>query len=341
MQIQISDIIIRPIELEDYNMVLQMANFAQDGMTNLPREEATLSDKIHHSINSFKNPRLEGCQYMFVMEHTPSKMIVGLSAVKSQVGYFNPLIHFNQSSYASKDKTKTFDVLHIDSFTKGPSEVCSLYLRPDCRGQSIGRFLSLHRFLFMAPHQALFQKTVLAEMRGVSTKEGGSPFYSHVWEKRIHKPFVEADAFYAKDPKAIMEHAPMYPIEISMLSTWAKEVIGEPHNKTVPAYHLLQNQGLVFNNRICILDAGPMLECPIKDVSVVKNMSKIKISKSVEFYDESKYKLQSVMLSNGDLGSYRAGVGLLDGDTLVVSSSVLKQLKCKIGEEVYVSKLYS
>ena len=48
--IQLDDIFIRPIQASDYETVLLMARFAQEGMTNLPKNSQDLKEKITYEI---------------------------------------------------------------------------------------------------------------------------------------------------------------------------------------------------------------------------------------------------------------------------------------------------
>ena len=340
LHVHAHEVCIRPIRLDDFDAVFQMAHFAQDGMTNLPKDPSLLGDKLHKACESFASPSLSSSLYLFVMEHIPTKMLLGISGIVSRAGDEIPLHYFRMESYSPKMVSEVYDVLHLDAMSYGPTEVCTLYIRPDCRGKGIGRFMSLHRFLFMAPHLSLFQPTVLAEMRGMSDRHGFSPFYAYVWENRFSMSFQEADTFCVKHPEQIPELAPRSPIEVSLLSDWAQEVVGQPHSKTVPAYKLLEGQGFNFNRKVCLLDAGPILECNTQDVCVI---SQSKTTSDVCVVSDSEIlELQGnwVMVSTGTVSDYRAVLGHFFQERVFVTEASYQYLSQSPSKKVVYSPLY-
>jgi arginine N-succinyltransferase len=339
--IQLDDIFIRPIQASDYETVLLMARFAQEGMTNLPKNSQDLKEKITYAITSFQKPTIDDAQYLFVMEHIPTKEVIGISGIIAQIGSKHPLFHFNLNLYKPTDSKEVyFDTLHLDSYFKGPTEICTLYVRPEFRGSGIGRMLSLHRFLFMTPHQSLFDTRIIAEMRGVSNKQGFSPFYAYVWEKRFGITFPEADTFCAKHPSKITEFAPRYPIEIHFLSDWAQDVIGKPHKNTEAAHALLLKQGFVFNNKVCMLDAGPILECELSQIELVKESRVARIDSFLKTPISQHKKEEIVMLSNGDISNYKACLAIFDGHSVSLPEH-LQGVGFSINDHVMIAPLFS
>lgn len=340
LHVQAHEVSIRPVSLDDFDSVFQMAHFAQVGMTNLPKDPILLGDKLHDSCESFLSPTLGSASYLFVMEHIPTGVLLGISGIVSRVGVQHPLHYFRTETYQPSGCSETYDVLHLDAMSSGPSEVCTLYIRPDCRGKGIGRFMSLHRFLFMAPHLSLFQPTVLAEMRGMSDRHGFSPFYAYVWENRFDTSFQEADAFCVKYPHKIPELAPRYPIEVSLLSDWAQEVVGQPHKRTVPAYKLLEDQGFRYNGNVCLLDAGPILECATSDVSVIAEYCSVDSLCVVP--DEEFLELTGrwVMVSTGSVSHYRAVLGRFEQGRLFVTDAMNKTLENSDSNNIVYAPLY-
>jgi arginine N-succinyltransferase len=320
--------------------VFQMAHFAQVGMTNLPKDPELLGDKIHHACESFASPTLESATYLFVMEHIPTQTLLGISGIVSRVGVTHPLHYFRLESYTPSGVKETYNVLHLDAMAVGPTEVCTLYLRKDARGKGIGRFMSLHRFLFMGPHLSLFQPTVLAEMRGMSDRHGFSPFYAYIWENRFLTSFQEADAFCVKYPHKIPELAPRYPIEVSLLSDWAQEVVGQPHQQTVPAFKLLEGEGFRFNQKVCLLDGGPILEAKTRDIRVISSMNTTRTLKAVSEKDFLDLPGSWVMVSTGTVSDYRAVLGHAHQGQIFVTDASFNALKATQPNEFVYSPLY-
>lgn len=340
LHVQAHEVCIRPVTLDDFDSVFQMAHFAQDGMTNLPKDPELLGDKIHKACASFSAPSLESSLYLFVMEHIPTGVLLGISGIVSRVGVEHPLHYFRMDSYSPNGVSEVYNVLHLEAMSLGPTEVCTLYIRPDCRGKGIGRFMSLHRFLFMAPHLSLFQPSVLAEMRGMSDRHGFSPFYAYVWENRFSTSFQEADTFCVKHPHRIPELAPRYPIEVSLLSDWAQEVVGQPHIKTVPAYKLLEGQGFRFNRKVCLLDAGPILECPTHDIDVISKTTSTPDLCVVSEEDILNLQGVWVMVSTGTIHDYSVVLGQMFQDRVFLTEANYQRLLPLGLKQIVYSPLY-
>ncbi len=73
---------------------------------------------------------------------------------------------------------------------------------------------------------------------------------------------------------------PRLPIYINLLSKEAQEVIGKVHENTVPALKLLENEGFVCRDYVDIFDAGPTVECDMRNIESVRHSfrAKVKIS---------------------------------------------------------------
>ena len=78
------------------------------------------------------------------------------------------------------DTVQDVETLHLEKIHDGPTEIGSLFLLPEYRGQKRGRLLSLSRFAFMAAHPKRFAEDVIAEMRGVMSEDGQCPFWEAI-----------------------------------------------------------------------------------------------------------------------------------------------------------------
>jgi len=97
---------------------------------------------------------------------------------------------------------------------------------------------------------------VIAELRGICGKEG-SPLYDHLFEYKLDKTFLEADAeYFDRNPNSLGDIVPIgnvptydFPIEVKMS-------LAQPHPTGIGAMRLLQNEGFIFSGTIDLFDAG-------------------------------------------------------------------------------------
>ncbi|MGL4714345.1 MAG: arginine N-succinyltransferase, partial [Aeromonas sp.] len=75
----------------------------------------------------------------------------------------------------------------------------------------------------------------------------------------------------------IAELMPKYPIYINLLSKEARAVIGQTHDKTRPAIKMLQDEGFVNRGYVDIFDAGPTVECDVKNIRSVRRSKKLRV----------------------------------------------------------------
>src|SRR5271165_1198849 len=87
-------LIIRPIANDDLPALEALSQSAGFGLTSLPKDAKLLKRRIKASLRGFENlvdedpPR--GETYLFVLEDTDCKTVVGTSGIVSKVGGFEP-----------------------------------------------------------------------------------------------------------------------------------------------------------------------------------------------------------------------------------------------------------
>lgn len=201
--------------------------------------------------------------------------MVGTCAIDAAVGLSQPFYNYHIGKVVhSSPKLGIYNVvetLTLSNDYTGNSELCTLFLRECAREGLNGRLLSKHRFLFMAEHPELFDETVFAEMRGVSDANGHSPFYEWLQTHFFSMDFPTVDYLTGIGKKRfIAELMPKYPIYVNLLSKEARAVIGQTHEKTRPAIKMLQDEGFVNRGYVDIFDAGPTVECDVKNIRSVR-----------------------------------------------------------------------
>lgn len=268
---------VRPIRESDLAGLLELVRSNPDRLTTLPEDPAYLEDRIHHSLRSFypKIAQPGGECYTFVLDDGQGRLL-GTAAVTARVGGFDPFYSFEirreKFTYPPFGVETETGVLHLKRSHKGPSEIGSLFLHPDCRGRGFGRLLSLSRFLFMGAFPNRFDKEVIAEIRGWVGTNGQPPFWESVARPFFHCDFGQADRSSALGNKSFIEALmPRHPLYIFLLPAEARQAIGRVHPHAEPASHLLKQEGFRETDEVDIFDAGPTLTARLRQIRTVRS----------------------------------------------------------------------
>lgn len=102
--------IIRPIEQKDLDGLMELLKDSGHGLTSLPRDPEVLRKRIRHSERSFAHredgPR--GEDYLFAMEELFTGRIVGVCAIISKIGGFEPYYF-----YRLEEELRESKMIHI------------------------------------------------------------------------------------------------------------------------------------------------------------------------------------------------------------------------------------
>lgn len=284
--------VMRPVRTSDLDQIVELAELTSFGLTTLPRDVNLLSKRIRHSEQSFANidnGEPTGQSYLLVMEETESGQVVGTSGIVSKVGGFEPFYAYRIETSIHESLAlqirKEIPVLHLVAEHNGPSEIGSLFLHPQHRGHGNGRMLSLSRFLMMAEFPQLFDREVIAEMRGVIDDQGQSPFWDALGKHFFDLDFPKADYLSIVNKEFIGDLMPVHPIYLPLLPQEAQAVIGEVHENTKPARRLLESEGFRFQQMIDIFEAGPILHCPRDMIRAVRESRQAVVDELVDAID--------------------------------------------------------
>ena len=249
--------IVRQINENDLNGLLNLAKKAGTGITTLQNDKVLLQKRLEHTLYSFNKTvdKPKGESYLFVMED--DNEIVGICGIISKVGGFEPFYTYVTDT-------------EVHEKHSGPTEIGTLYLLPKAR-KGNGKLLSYSRFLFMAEYLDRFEKEVIAEMRGVVTTRGHSPFYEYCMKHFLKIDYMNADYLSMKNKQFIEDLMPNHPIYINLLPTYVKKVLGKVHKNTEPAMGMLKKQNFKFNGEIDIFEAGPTYSCETNNINSIKN----------------------------------------------------------------------
>jgi arginine N-succinyltransferase len=269
-------VFVRPVAMSDLDSLVELAALAGVGLTTLPKDRDLLTRRINASLESFRRQpdRPGGESYLFVMEDSASRRVVGACGVVSKVGGFEPFYGYHIETQLFESKVigvrREVPILKLVEEHDGPCEIGSLFLHPDFRKSGNGRLLQLVRFLFIAEHPRRFEQTVISEIRGVLDDRGHSPFWAALGWHFFGIDFAEADRLSVTNKKFIADLMPDHPIYIPLLPPDARAVIGQPHRESARAVRNLEAEGFRFAGMVDIFDAGPVMSCPRDEVRTVR-----------------------------------------------------------------------
>ncbi|MDZ4850883.1 MAG: arginine N-succinyltransferase [Pirellulaceae bacterium] len=336
--------VLRPIRKNELSQLYSLVQSIEGSLTSLPLNEEFLDDRIHESIRAF-SPRVRkagGESYLFVLEQTKTGELCGTSGIVSRVGGFDPFysykIHREKLVHKPSKTEREIPVLHLHETHSGPSEICSLFLRPDCRRAGTGRLLSLGRFHFMQAFPQRFDTTVIAEMRGYIDQTGRSPFWEAVGKHFIDYDFSTADFLVGLGNKDfIADLMPRHPIYLSLLPEEVQAVIGRVHTQTQPALAMLESEGFQSTDEIDIFDAGPCVRASLQEIRTLR----LATTSTIRDLETLAHDAVIQLLSNARL-DFRACLGAVkphsDG-SVSIDSAVALALQLQPGENVTWSPL--
>ncbi len=297
-------LLIRPVSMTDLHDLLELSIEAGKGMTSLPNDSEAMGHNIQRSIDSFaSNKGRDEDYFLLVMEDTEREKVVGTAGVYSQVGarqafYAYRLMSTNHHSH-SLDKQVNNDILQLTNDYTGCSEVGTLFLSPQYRGN--GHWLAKSRYMLMAQFPERFSSHVIAELRGYIDIQGVSPFWNAIGRNFFEMDFEKADNLCGVGSNQfITELMPKYPIYTKLLPQDAQDVIGKPNRAGLRAKELLEEEGFEYDNVVDIFDAGPIMRARIKSLRSIRRMDQ-----GLATITDEKMTTSKCMVSNGQLENFR------------------------------------
>ena len=336
-------LIVRPIKQSDADDLIRLARLAGPGFTSLAVSDDDLRARVKKSLASFKAKiDTPGDQaYLLVLEDTDKNQIVGMSAVKAQVGYNKPFFSFKllnivQSSNAA-DRLFNMEVMLLVNEYTGSSEVGTLFVEPRMRGTGAGRLIAQSRYMLIAAGPERFAENFISELRGRVDENGYSPFWEALGRKFFQMDFAEADKITAKtDNQFITDLMPKYPIYTTLLSDEAQAVIGRAHKDGAGARRLLRDEGFRYEKFVDIFDAGPTVAAPRDQIRTVKDSHVLK----VKIYDRvTPTPTHRALVSNNKVSGFRSIYTKKCSFTkehVCLEADIVAALEVKPGDEVRV-----
>ncbi|MFP5518326.1 MAG: arginine N-succinyltransferase [Bdellovibrionia bacterium] len=334
--------LIRPVRHDDLGQLVDLAK--QFNLLNLPGDKRVLSAKIDRSEQSFAG-KLEKSQteYVFVLEDTEEKLIVGSSLIMAKHGteevphnYFKIL----KRDHFSKDLGIGFihQILRFQVDVDGPTEIGGLLVDKTYRRrpEKLGKQISLGRFVFMGMHPHKFESRVLCELTPPLTEEGRSEFWEALGRRFTGLPYQEADLLSQTNKEFIESLFPTEDIYLCLLDSKARLVLGRVGEATKPAQHLLESIGFEYLDEVDPFDGGPHYGCDLKDIRPVQQGKRLKIA---EFSNPS-YK-DHCLVGIGD-EDFKVTLCPVDirGDEVCIPAKQRALMEADIGVDVFVSPFH-
>lgn len=338
--------IIRPVTMEDLPAIIELAHKTGVGFTSLHPDDKRIQRRLDRVFNTWhQQASLEEQGYLFVLEDTQTRKVVGVSGIEVAIGLDEPWYNYRVGNivHASKELSvyRSMPALFLSHDHTGFSELCTLFLDPDYRHSQNGYLLSKARFLFMANFQDRFSDKLIAEMRGYSDDKGRSPFWEALGRHFFHMDFAQADHLSGTGKKTfIAELMPKHPMYVEFLTQEAQEVIGKVHPHTEPAAAILNSEGMKYENCVDIFDAGPTLEARVEDIRAVKESELWPISLTDE--DTISEDGPWYLLANQDYMNYRAVLAKVafEQDSVGILPHIAQALEVKAGDTIRIVTLF-
>ncbi|WP_075793570.1 arginine N-succinyltransferase [Massilia putida] len=277
-------LIVRPIQERDLDGLLAMAQQVGAGMTTLKPDRKMLRQRLDTACASFAEAiPAEQRDYLFVLEDSANGELAGVSAIKAAVGLDEPFYNYRVGTLVHSSQElgvfSRMETLYLSNDLTGCSELCTLFLRPAYRTGNNGRLLSKSRFMFIAQFPHLFDRKLIAELRGVQDEQGRAPFWEGLGRHFFRIDFARADDLSTLGKKSfIAELMPRHPLYVAYLPEDARAAIGEVFRDTAPARRLLESEGMNYEGYCDIFDAGPVLQGRVAELRALKESELARVS---------------------------------------------------------------
>ncbi|MGI4876251.1 MAG: arginine N-succinyltransferase [Janthinobacterium lividum] len=330
---------VRPAVAGDIDALLELAHLTGGGFTNLPPDRDALARRLAKSDASFGAAIAAPVDemYLLILEQTSTRRIGGTAVVFSRVGSEWPFYSYKLSSVSQTSRelgtTFSMQLLNLVTDHDGASEVGGLFLHPDLRTGGLGKLLARSRYLFIAQSRERFGDRLLAELRGVMTDDGNSPFWDGLGKRFFGMDFRAADKFNSLNGNQfIADLMPKHPIYVALLPESARAVIGLPHDRGAPAMRMLEAEGFRFENYVDVFDGGPTMTVRTDMVRTVVESRAAHVTELAE----TGAGLTRSLLASGRLGEFRSWIGHAEraGASLILPRGEAEVMDVKLRDEV-------
>ncbi|MBU6953496.1 MULTISPECIES: arginine/ornithine succinyltransferase subunit alpha [unclassified Hahella] len=336
-------VIFRPSRFADLPGIEKLINESAAQVSTLPADRDKLGEKIDQSCRSFAGDEsMAGKErYLFVLEDTESKEILGTSGIDACAGNGAPFYNYRLDELIhSSQQLGVFNkvpILYMTHELTGSPLLCSLTISPRYRKTEYFDLLSRSRFLFMGQHRERFQSRIIVEIQGKQGDSGDSPFWDSLGRHFFDMDFATADYYSGiKSKTFIAEMMPPHPIYVNLLTKDAQDAIAQPHSAARDNCQFLNREGFRMGRYIDIFDGGPTLEADLDNLTTVKSTK----TKQVKLSD-NQTGLQYLMCNTlfEDFRATLANVTDGMGDLLRLKRSTAEAILVSEGDNVQFAPL--
>lgn len=333
--------VFRPVTEKDEARFIALALETPSALTSMPKDIFLIKEKLKKSLLSFASntTSVDEGQYLFVLEETETKELIGMSALYTNIGSYSP-IYYYQLLDEKREKLPASlaefsvpqQILQVVPAGKGATEIGTLYLKHEYRKEGLGPLLSLSRFLFAATFPHLFADNIHANMRGVFDEKGIPPFWEFFGSHFFDVDYNTVIDLIQHDKTLAVHLLPPLPLYHSLIAPEARAVMGKTHTNTIPAIKMLNSEGFEWNHHIDPFDAGPLISCETKKIRTVADS---RVGTVVEL---SKNKINAapylVATQDSPFRVCYAGIEKLPNDELTIDTLTADCLQLTIGQRL-------
>ena len=331
--------VIRPVRQHEGPAIEKLVKHVSLGITSLPRSRELIEHRINQSIKAFSQVNLNqpvNEKYLFAFEDTKTAEIIGVCGIYSKTGIDEPLYFYRiKTIYEKSDSlplSTDIKVLVPIYYPHGPSEIGSLFLKPQFRKEGIGRLLSLSRFLFMATFPERFDQKVFALMRAFHDKEQHFPFWEGVGRHFIAMEYGQFIEIRHQREHFIQNVLAKYPVYVSLLTKDTQEAIGRIHPNTQPALTMLMKEGFYLTDEIDLFDGGPKVEAITSEIRTIKKSRVATVEDiTAREFNSPRYLISNLNL---DFRACQGTMGVHENAKVALNKDTADALSIKIGDKI-------
>ncbi|HEY8143498.1 MAG TPA: arginine N-succinyltransferase [Kofleriaceae bacterium] len=268
----------------DVEQILEIAHHLDT--VNLPANRGHIERIVARSTASFEEtlPVAER-EYLFVLEDLAARRLVGTSIIHAQHGtrrsphVFLQVLEDERYS-ETLDRYLVHECLRLAYNYDGPTEIGGLILLPEYRGHSdsLGRFLSYTRFLFIAMHRPVFRDRVISELLPPLEPDGSSRLWNQLGQKFTGLTYNEADLLSKDNKEFIKSLFPHGLIYTSLFPQEVREVIGVVGPETKGVEKMLRRIGFEYARQIDPFDGGPHFIAETDRITLVRDARQVELA---------------------------------------------------------------
>lgn len=295
-------------------------------------------------MRSFHNPSkdLSKNYYIFVMEDSESKDILGVSMIHAQHGTEDePHFYLTVGQEAKFSQTINTGFVHgtlkLGLDTNGPTEIGGLILNPDFRGskEKLGKQLSFVRFLYMAINPDRFKPMVHSELMPPLDKHGNSPLWEAVGRRFLNMNYTEADILSRSNKEFILSLFPSENIYQTLLPMDAREAIGKVGKETEPVKKMLESIGFKYTYEVDPFDGGPHYRCVLKEIKTVKDRVTGTLVANEKFDAKDARDVIIALHKNGhDFFAVKASLNVHGDGQVSMDPRMVRELELKLPQKI-------